>query len=110
MYSDQDKLIAELYLEKRIVVPLNKIPTQLKQAALAVEDANFYRHMGIDLKAVFRAFLTNMKAGRVVEGGSTITQQLSKTLFLTRERSLARKIKEAILSIRMELILSLIHI
>ena len=104
MYSDQDKLIAELYLEKRIVVPLNKIPTQLKQAALAVEDANFYRHMGIDLKAVFRAFLTNMKAGRVVEGGSTITQQLSKTLFLTRERSLARKIKEAILSIRMELI------
>ena len=104
MYSDQDKLIAELYLEKRIVVPLNKIPTQLKQAALAVEDANFYRHMGIDLKAVFRAFLTNMKAGRVVEGGSTITQQLSKTLFLTRERSLVRKIKEAILSIRMELI------
>ena len=104
MYSDQDQLIAELYLEKRIVVPLNKIPTQLKQAALAVEDANFYRHMGIDLKAVFRAFLTNMKAGRVVEGGSTITQQLSKTLFLTRERSLARKIKEAILSIRMELI------
>ncbi|MDG1843108.1 MAG: PBP1A family penicillin-binding protein [Nitrospinaceae bacterium] len=104
MYSDQDQLIAELYLEKRIVVSLNKIPTQLKQAALAVEDANFYRHMGIDLKAVFRAFLTNMKAGRVVEGGSTITQQLSKTLFLTRERSLARKIKEAILSIRMELI------
>jgi penicillin-binding protein 1A len=104
MYSDQDKLIAELYLEKRIVVPLNKIPTQLKQAALAVEDANFYRHMGIDLKAIFRAFLTNMKAGRVVEGGSTITQQLSKTLFLSRERSLIRKIKEAILSIRMELI------
>jgi penicillin-binding protein 1A len=104
MYSDQDELIAELYLEKRIVVPLNRIPTQLKQAALAVEDANFYRHMGIDLKAVFRAFLTNMKAGRVVEGGSTITQQLSKTLFLTRERSLVRKIKEAILSIRMELI------
>jgi penicillin-binding protein 1A len=104
MYSDQDELIAELYLEKRIVVPLNRIPTQLKQAALAVEDANFYRHMGIDLKAVFRAFLTNMKAGRVIEGGSTITQQLSKTLFLTRERSLVRKIKEAILSIRMELI------
>ena len=112
MYSDQDELIAELYLEKRILVPLNKIPVQLKQAALAVEDANFYRHMGIDLRAIFRAFLTNMRAGHVVEGGSTITQQLSKTLFLSRERSLLRKIKEAILSVRMELVftLSLIHI
>ncbi len=104
MYSDQDELIAELYLEKRILVPLNKIPVQLKQAALAVEDANFYRHMGIDPRAIFRAFLTNMRAGRVVEGGSTITQQLSKTLFLSRERSLIRKIKEAILSVRMELV------
>ena len=104
MYSDQDKLIAELYLEKRILVPLNKIPVQLKQAALAVEDANFYRHMGIDPRSIFRAFLTNMRAGHVVEGGSTITQQLSKTLFLSRERSLIRKIKEAILSVRMELV------
>ena len=104
MYSDQDELIAELYLEKRILIPLDKIPLQLKQAAIAVEDANFYRHIGIDLKAIFRAFLTNMREGRVVEGGSTITQQLSKTLFLSRERSLIRKIKEAILSIRMELV------
>jgi len=106
MYSDQNKLIAELYLEKRIIVPLNTIPTQLKQAALAVEDANFYYHIGIDPKAIFRAFLTNLKAGHIVEGGSTITQQLSKTLFLSRERSLVRKIKEAILSVRMELIFS----
>ena len=100
MYSDQNELIAELYLEKRIMVPLKRIPTQLKQAALAVEDANFYYHLGIDPKAIFRAFLTNLKAGHVVEGGSTITQQLSKTLFLSRERSLTRKIKEAILAIR----------
>jgi len=106
MYSDQNELISELYLEKRILVPLNKIPTQLKQAALAVEDANFYRHIGIDLKAISRAFLTNLKAGRIVEGGSTITQQLSKTLFLSRERSLIRKIKEAILSIRLEIVFS----
>ena len=60
--------------------------------------------MGIDLKAISRAFLTNIRAGHVVEGGSTITQQLSKTLFLSRERSLIRKIKEAILSVRMELV------
>lgn len=104
MYSDQNELIAELYLEKRIMVPLKKIPTQLKQAALAVEDANFYYHLGIDPKAISRAFFTNLKAGHIVEGGSTITQQLSKTLFLSRERSLVRKIKEAIIAIRLELI------
>jgi penicillin-binding protein 1A len=104
LYSDNDELIAEFYIEKRIVVPMNRIPLQLKQAALAVEDSNFYYHLGIDPKAIFRAFLTNMKAGHVVEGGSTITQQLSKTLFLSRERKLVRKIKEAILAIRMELV------
>ncbi len=104
MYSDKDELIAEFYLEKRIMVPLKEIPVQLKQAALAVEDSNFYYHLGIDPKAIFRAFLTNMQAGHVVEGGSTITQQLSKTLFLSRARTLERKIKEAILSIRMELV------
>jgi penicillin-binding protein 1A len=104
LYSDNDDLIAEFYIEKRIVVPMSRIPLQLKQAALAVEDSNFYYHFGIDPKSIFRAFLSNMKAGRVVEGGSTITQQLSKTLFLSREKKLARKIKEAILAIRMELV------
>ncbi|MFQ5451557.1 MAG: penicillin-binding protein 1A [Nitrospinaceae bacterium] len=104
LYSDYDELIAEFYIEKRIMAPLQSIPLQLKQAALAVEDSNFYYHLGIDPKAIFRAFLTNLQAGYVVEGGSTITQQLSKTLFLSRDRTLARKIKEAILAIRMELI------
>lgn len=104
LYSDNDEKIAEFYIEKRIVVPMDRIPLQLKQAALAVEDSNFYYHYGIDPKAIFRAFLTNLNAGQVVEGGSTITQQLSKTLFLSRERTLERKIKEAILAIRMELI------
>ncbi|MCH8157221.1 MAG: transglycosylase domain-containing protein, partial [Nitrospinae bacterium] len=104
VYSDQDELIAEFYLEKRILVTLKDMPLHLKQATLAVEDANFYYHLGIDPKAIFRAFLTNLQAGHVVEGGSTITQQLSKTLFLSRERTLVRKIKEAILSVRMELV------
>ncbi len=106
LYSDYDELIAEFYVEKRILTPLEDIPLSLKQATLAVEDSNFYYHFGIDPKAIFRAFLTNLKAGRVVEGGSTITQQLSKTLFLTTDRNLTRKIKEAILAIRMELIFS----
>jgi len=106
LFSDNDELIAEFYIEKRIVISREKIPLQLKQATLAVEDSNFYYHFGIDPKAIFRAMITNFKAGHVVEGGSTITQQLSKTLFLTRDRNLTRKIKEAILAVRMELIFS----
>ncbi|MZG31305.1 MAG: PBP1A family penicillin-binding protein [Nitrospinae bacterium] len=104
IYSSGDEKIAEFYIEKRIMIPLEDIPLALKQAALAVEDSNFYYHFGIDPKAIFRAFITNLKAGRVVEGGSTITQQLSKTLFLSRERTLTRKIKEAILAVRLELV------
>jgi len=104
VYSDQDDLIAEFYIEKRIMAPLSAMPVQLKQATLAVEDSNFYYHFGIDPKAIFRAFITNLQAGHVVEGGSTITQQLTKTLFLSRERTLKRKIREAILAVRMELI------
>ena len=106
VYSASDEKIAEFYIEKRIITPLEDIPLPLKQATLAVEDSNFYYHFGIDLKAIFRAFLTNMKAGQVVEGGSTITQQLTKTMFLSRERTLPRKIKEAILAVRLELIFS----
>lgn len=104
VYSDQDDLIAEFYIEKRIMVPLSEMPVQLKQATLAVEDSNFYYHFGIDLKAIFRAFITNVQAGHVVEGGSTITQQLSKTMFLSTDRNMERKAREAILAIRMELI------
>lgn len=106
LFSDNDELIAEFYIEKRIIIPDEKIPLQLKQATLAVEDSHFYYHFGIDPKAIVRAFFVNLKAGAVVEGGSTITQQLSKTLFLTRDRTITRKIKEAILAIRLELIFS----
>ncbi|MED5353879.1 MAG: PBP1A family penicillin-binding protein [Nitrospinota bacterium] len=104
IYSDSDDKIAEFYIEKRIIVELENIPLSLKQATLAVEDSNFYYHFGIDPKAIFRAFITNIKAGHVVEGGSTITQQLTKTMFLSKERTLPRKIKEAILAVRLELV------
>jgi penicillin-binding protein 1A len=106
IYSDKDEKIAEFYIEKRIIVSLENIPLALKQATLAVEDSNFYYHFGIDPKAIFRAFITNLKAGYVVEGGSTITQQLTKTIFLSREKTLPRKIKEAILAVRLELVFS----
>jgi penicillin-binding protein 1A len=106
IYSDTDEKIAEFYIEKRIIVSLENIPLALKQATLAVEDSNFYYHFGIDPKAIFRAFITNLKAGHVVEGGSTITQQLTKTMFLSREKTLPRKIKEAILAVRLEQVFS----
>lgn len=106
IYSANDQKIAEFYIEKRIIITLENIPLALKQATLAVEDSNFYYHFGIDPKAIFRAFLTNLKAGHVVEGGSTITQQLTKTMFLSSDRTLPRKIKEAILAVRLELVFS----
>lgn len=106
IYSDQDQPIAEFYIEKRILVPLERISPAMKQATLAVEDSNFYSHFGLDPKAIFRAMIANFMAGRIVEGGSTITQQLSKTLFLSRRKTLERKIREAILAVRLEQIFS----
>ncbi len=104
VYDDRDDLLAEFYIEKRIVIPFRDIPLRIKQATLAVEDSNFYSHFGIDPKAIARATIKNLQAGHVVEGGSTITQQLAKTLFLTFEQKLERKIREAILAVRMELV------
>ena len=100
------KKLRNFILKKESSLHLEDIPLSLKQATLAVEDSNFYSHFGIDPKAIFRAFITNLKAGHIVEGGSTITQQLTKTMFLSREKSLPRKIKEAILALRLELVFS----
>ncbi len=83
-------------------VPLEEIPDHMIQAALATEDRRFYDHFGIDVFGTMRAMLENVRAGGVVQGGSSITQQLAKNLFLSSERSLARKIKEAFLAIWLE--------
>jgi penicillin-binding protein 1A len=106
VYSDTDELIAEFFIEKRIMVGFDQMPLRLKQATLAVEDSSFYYHLGIDPKAIIRASIANYRAGHVVEGASTITQQLTKTLFLSPQKKFERKIREAILAIRMELIFS----
>ena len=106
VYSDADELIAEFFIEKRIMVGFEQMPLRLKQATLAVEDSGFYYHLGIDPKAILRASIVNYRAGHVVEGASTITQQLTKTLFLSPQKKFERKIREAILAIRMELIFS----
>jgi penicillin-binding protein 1A len=103
VYDAKDRLIAEFYQERRVLVPLSRIPKHLIQATLAVEDVNFYHHMGINVKGILRAALANFQAGRVVQGGSTITQQLAKLLFLkSEERTLERKVKEALLALRIE--------
>src|SRR6201982_1624580 len=83
-------------------VPLEDFPDHLIKAVLATEDRRFYEHFGIDIQGVFRAFVTNTQAGGVVQGGSTITQQLAKNLFLSNERTYERKINEAFLALWLE--------
>src|SRR5262250_910344 len=83
-------------------VPLDEFPDHLIKAVLATEDRRFYEHFGIDIQGVFRAFVTNTQAGGVVQGGSTITQQLAKNLFLSNERTYERKINEAFLALWLE--------
>ncbi len=100
--SDDNRKIAEFYKERRIVVPLASLPGQLKQAFIAAEDARFYKHQGIDFISIVRAFFKNLEAGTIVQGGSTITQQVTKSFLLTPERSYERKIKEAILAYRID--------
>jgi penicillin-binding protein 1A len=100
--SDDNRKIAEFYKERRVVKPLESMPLQLQQAFIAAEDARFYKHRGIDLFSIIRAFFKNLEAGTIVQGGSTITQQVTKSFLLTPERSYERKIKEAILAYRID--------
>ncbi len=100
--SDDNQKIAEFYKERRIVVPLESIPKQLQQAFIAAEDARFFKHQGIVFFSILRAFFKNLEAGSIVQGGSTITQQVTKSFLLTPEKSYERKIKEAILAYRID--------
>ena len=102
VYSDDERKIGEFYRERRIIVSMSEIPEMLKQAFIAAEDARFYTHKGIDVLSIIRAFIKNLEAGTIVQGGSTITQQVTKSFLLTPERSYVRKIKEAILAYRID--------
>lgn len=98
-------VLYDIYDEyNRTVIGSEEIPDFVRSATIVAEDDNFYHHWGIDFKAIFRALLVNIKGGEIQQGGSTITQQYIKNLLLTPERTLARKIKEAILSVEMELL------
>ncbi len=102
VYSSDRQVLTEFFYERRKFVPHYEIPDIVKKAFIAAEDIRFYKHPGVDIVGIMRALYKDIKAGGIVEGGSTITQQLAKMLFLKPEKSIARKIKEAILSIQIE--------
>jgi len=106
IYSDDNRIIGQFYIEKRVFVPLSKMPKELIQAILAVEDSRFYEHGGFDYIRMIKAFLTNLESGRIRQGASTITQQLTRSLFLTPERTMKRKFKEILLARKMEMMLT----
>jgi penicillin-binding protein 1A len=104
-YSADGQVIGEYSHEKRLVRPLKDIPLKVRQAFIAVEDAKFYSHGGINVLAMVRAFYNNLKTDQL-QGASTITQQVVRSFFLTKERKIIRKLKEIILAFRLEAALS----
>ncbi|MDQ6951367.1 MAG: PBP1A family penicillin-binding protein [Mariprofundales bacterium] len=102
VFNDSGMLLAEYADEHRILAQPGRIPLQLSRAFLAAEDAHFYQHPGVNPARIFAAAVANFKAGHTVQGGSTITQQVAKNFLLTSERTYARKIRELILSQRIE--------
>lgn len=100
--SGDGEIIGEFFVEKRILLPVERVPEVVKQAFVAAEDVRFYRHGGVDYLGILRAAWANFRAGHVVQGGSSITQQVAKLLIIGQERSLARKIREAMLAHRIE--------
>jgi penicillin-binding protein 1A len=102
VFDENDEPISEYQVERRIFVPLPSIPRALRDALIATEDKRFYSHFGLDPIGILRALYQNYRRGRFAEGGSTITQQLTKVLFLTPDKSLERKLKEAVLALELE--------
>jgi penicillin-binding protein 1A len=104
VYSSDQQLIGQFFIERRILTPLSEIPEGLQNAVVAVEDARFFEHPGLDYIGILRAAWTNLRRGGRVEGASTITQQLARSLFLSSERTFDRKVRELVLAYKMELV------
>ncbi len=102
VFASDGTLVEEFFRERRYLVPISEIPPIVRKAFLAAEDSGFYSHHGVDFLGIGRAFAANLRAGDVVQGGSTITQQVVKALLLSPERSYERKIKELLLALRLE--------
>ena len=106
VYSADQQLIGQFFIERRILTPVADIPEGLRRAVVAVEDVRFFEHPGLDYIGMLRAAWTNLRRGGKVEGASTITQQLARSLFLSSERTFDRKVRELILAYKMELVLT----
>ena len=106
VYSSDKQLIGQFFIERRILTPVAEIPERLRRAVIAVEDVRFFEHPGLDYIGMLRAAWTNLRRGGKVEGASTITQQLARSLFLSSERTFDRKVHELILAYKMELVLT----
>ncbi|OGQ29923.1 MAG: hypothetical protein A3I75_03075 [Deltaproteobacteria bacterium RIFCSPLOWO2_02_FULL_50_16] len=102
VYSADGTKIGEFWKECRYLLPFNEIPKKIIEAFVASEDARFFEHRGVDFASIIRAFIKNVRAGRIVQGASTITQQIARSFFLSPERTFTRKIKEAILATQIE--------
>ena len=102
VYAAHGKLVGSFFFERRFLTPIREIPPVVRHAFVAAEDADFYSHHGVDLSSIGRAMIANLRAGNIVQGGSTITQQVVKALLLSPERSYRRKLQEVMLSVRLE--------
>ena len=102
VYDKNGSKVGEFYRQRRLLAKYEDMPDFLIQAFISAEDGAFFSHSGINLKAIVRAFIANLKAGKKIQGGSTITQQLARTLLLSSKKTYTRKIKEAVLALRME--------
>ena len=102
VYDDNNELIDDFFMEDRKIVKIAEIPKAAQYAFVAAEDSRFYQHQGFDIQSIFRALFKNFEAGHIVQGGSTITQQVAKLMYLSPEKKYIRKIKEAILSYKID--------
>lgn len=100
--SSDGVVLAQVYEENREAVPISEIPQDLQHATVAIEDSRFYGHLGIDFRGIFRALYQNLRSGRMSQGGSTLTQQLARNIYLTREKRLSRKLQEIVLALQIE--------
>ncbi len=102
IYDQNGNGITSIYVENRVPIQFEQIPDQVINAFLAIEDIRFYDHKGLDLRRIIGAFLADLKAGKAAQGASTITQQLVKRAFLSPEKTLQRKVQEAVLALKIE--------
>jgi penicillin-binding protein 1A len=106
VYDDNNELIDDFFLEDRKIVNMAEIPKAVQYAFIAAEDSRFYQHKGFDIQSIFRALFKNFEAGHIVQGASTITQQVARLMYLSPEKKYMRKVKEAILSYKIDKYLS----